>query len=308
MYMAALSRMRVQSPTANSHHHLTPRLPHTCPAAPDRAPRGRARLSQHRSRRPRYAAPHRAPPTSSHPVPPHRQCSRWGRRCCSPKPAPQTCFAPHTLQRGTRPAWRPQPPWSPHSSGHALGQRGHRRDHHGQLLHPCCEPTAAAVAVAPRRRGILQHTARRGWRWACHCPASSSASRQHDGTRCGLRRLDRLLVVAERAPKDEALIERLLEARLRPQRPLALHRCRRGGWGSVVKAVVWLAVVRRVELLVERAFALARLFCSVLAARRRVLRVAPHRFGAGDSWAPAVRNEAAILASLARLREPYVWP
>ena len=35
MYMAALSRMRVPSPTANSHHHLTPRLPHTCPAAPD---------------------------------------------------------------------------------------------------------------------------------------------------------------------------------------------------------------------------------------------------------------------------------
>ena len=46
MYMAALSRMRVQSPTANSHHHLTPRLPHTCLAAPDRAPRGRARLTQ----------------------------------------------------------------------------------------------------------------------------------------------------------------------------------------------------------------------------------------------------------------------
>ena len=30
---AALLRMRVQSATANSHHHLTPRLPHTCPAA-----------------------------------------------------------------------------------------------------------------------------------------------------------------------------------------------------------------------------------------------------------------------------------
>ena len=145
---AALLRMRVQSATANSHHHLTPRLPHTCPAAPDRAPRGRARLSQHRSRRPRFAAPHRAPPTSSHPVPTHRQCSRWGRRCCSPKPAPQTCFAPHTLQRGTRPAWRPQPPWSPHSSGHALGQ-----------LQTALSPTRGRKRPAPLSTGKSSTTA-----------------------------------------------------------------------------------------------------------------------------------------------------
>mmetsp|Transcript_48795 Transcript_48795/g.135392 ORF Transcript_48795/g.135392 Transcript_48795/m.135392 type:complete len:268 (-) Transcript_48795:635-1438(-) len=148
-------------------------------------------------------------------------------------------------------------------------------------------PTAARASVAgglrllrrPRtaarqRRRSRPHAAGRACRRACRCRASSSSSLASATMRLHrLQGLQRLLVVAQRAPKDEPLAERLLDAHFRALRALALQiggRRRSGIYrrrgGRVVRV---LAVVRGIVLVVERSLIWAPLR-RVFAARRRV--------------------------------------